>query len=198
MINLLPPDYRLRQRSGRLNTHLSYWLGLGTALSTGLLLILGVGWLYIDRQIRDLDRSIAAAEEQLEIQNLEQVQEQADEISQNVRIINQVLSRELRFSDLIQEIGKAMPPGTVLNSLTLSSRVSGALDLSASAKDYTVAAQIAVNLSDPKNNIFAKVDIVNIKCPASTDVYPCSASLRALFDNQAPKRFLNVPGGSTQ
>ena len=85
-----------------------------------------------------------------------------------------------------------MPPGAILGSLTLSNKVTGTLDLSASAKDYSSAAQVAVNLSDPKNNIFAKVDIINVNCSAITNAYPCNATFRALFSQKTPDRFLNV------
>ncbi|HSX17848.1 MAG TPA: hypothetical protein VLE51_00625 [Candidatus Saccharimonadales bacterium] len=197
MINLLPTDYRLKLHYGRLNARLIHWLEIGAALTAGLILVLAVGWLYINQQVKDLNQSIATTQAELQSQNLKQVQKQADEISQNVRIINQVLGREIRFSDLIQEIGKVMPPGAILGSLTLT-KVNGALDLTANAKDYASAAQIAVNLSDPKNNIFEKVDIININCSATGGAYPCGVNLKALFGKNTPARFLNVATGSKQ
>jgi Tfp pilus assembly protein PilN len=198
MINLLPTDYRTRLRYGRMNARLRHWIEIGVFLIVGLIIILAMGWLYIEDQISNLNHSVAQTESQLQAQNLQKVQKQADQISQNVRTINQVLGRELRFSDLIQEIGKVMPPGTILGTLTLSNKVTGTLDLSAGAKDYASAAQVAVNLSDPKNNIFAKVDIVNVNCAAIGNAYPCSATFRALFDQKTPEKFLNVSSGAGQ
>lgn len=198
MINLLPNDYKLHLHYGRLNVRLSQYLAASIVIIGILILILVLGWLYTDQQIKNLNRSIAGTENQLKSQNLEGVRKQADEISQNIRIINQVLSREIRFSSLVQEIGKVMPTGTVLNSLTLSEGVSGAIDLNANAKDSTAAAQIAVNLSDPKNNIFANVDIVNVNCTLEAKEYPCTANLRALFDQKTAQRFLNVASGESQ
>jgi Tfp pilus assembly protein PilN len=163
-----------------------------------LALIAAAGWLYIDQQIKGLNRSIAVTEQQLKNQKLEQVRKQADEISQNIRVINQVLEREIRFSSLIQEIGKVMPAGTVLNSLTLSEKVGGAVDLNASTKDSSAAAQIGINLTDPKNNLFAKVDIVSVNCATVEKTYPCTAVLRAVFDKKTPERFLNVATGEEQ
>ena len=197
MINLLPNDYKLHLRYGRLNVRLGQWLLFSVIIIAGLVLILGLGWLYMDQQTKDLDRSIAATQAQLKNQNLEQVRDQADEISQNIKVINQVLSREIRFSSLIQEIGKVMPSGTVLSSLTLSNRVAGAVDLNTNTKNAVAAAQIAVNLSDPKNNLFAKVDIVNVNCSSEDKPYPCTATLRALFDNKTLERFLNVASGDS-
>lgn len=198
MINLLPNDYKLSLRYGRLNIRLGQWLGISTIIIAGVILILGLGWLYMDQQIKDLNRAITTTEDQLKIQNLEEVQKQADEISQNIRVINQVLGREIRFSSLIQEIGKVMPTGTVLNSLTLSEKVNGAVDLNASTKNSTAAAQIAINLSDPKNNIFAKVDIVNVNCSLEKKAYPCTATFRALFDQKTAERFINAAAGDSQ
>jgi hypothetical protein len=121
-------------------------------------------------------------------------QKKAKDITNNIKTINQVLSREIRFSDLISHIGSVMPPGTVLSGLTLS-KVDGALDLSATAKDYSSATQIAVNLSDPKNKIFDKVDIVSINCSSTVgSTYPCGASFRTLFSKTTQSQFLNVPG----
>jgi Tfp pilus assembly protein PilN len=196
MINLLPGDYRTALRLGRTNARLRHWIEIGVLLIVGLGLILGVGWLYINQQVNNLNSSIAATQKQLETQHLEEVQKQADQISQNIRIINQVLSRELRFSALIQEIGRVMPDGTVLGSLTLSNKIKGALDLTVSAKSHVAAAQVAVNLSDPKNNIFAKVDIISINCSTQSGAssgYLCTGSYRALFDSKTPNRFLNIP-----
>lgn len=198
MINLLPPDYRLHLRVGRLNVRLSRWLAIGGIMIGGLVLILAAGWLYMDQQIKDSNHSITTTQQQLEAQNLEKVRKQADEISQNIKVINQVLSREIRFSSLIQEIGKVMPSGTVLKSLTLSEKVAGGIDLSANARDSTAVAQIAVNLGDPDNNIFAQVDIININCSSANNAYPCTGTFRALFDNKTSGRFLNVATGVSQ
>lgn len=198
MINLLPRDYKLRLRYGRLNIRLIQWLGISIIIIAGLILILGLGWLYMDQQIKSLNRSIATTQQQLKTQNLEGVRKQADEISQNIRVINQVLGREMRFSSLIQEIGKVMPSGTVLSSLTLSEKVTSAVDLNTIAKSSTAAAQIAINLSDPKNNIFAKVDIVNVNCSLIEKTYPCTATFRALFDKKTPERFLNAAAGDSE
>jgi Tfp pilus assembly protein PilN len=198
MINLLPADYRLKLRYGRLNARLTQWLVISLAVIGGLMLILGAGRLYLAQQTRSLNQSITTTQNQLKEQNLEQVQKQAEEISQNIRVIEQVLKREIRFSDLIQEIGQVMPRGAVLNSLTLSEKVSGALDLNANAKNYESAAQIAVNLSDPKNNLFTKVDIINISCSSANRAYPCTGAFRALFDAKTSQRFLNVATGESQ
>lgn len=196
MINLLPAEYHASLRSVHFNSILRRWIAAVLLATGGLMLIMAVGWVYIDQQNRDLSRNISSLNQQLQAQDLAGTQAKAKAITTNIKIINQVLSREIRFSDLIKQIGSVMPPGTVLSGLTLT-KVDGALDLATSARDSTSAAQIAVNLSDPKNKIFDKVDIVNINCSAaSTNPYPCTATFKALFSNSTKNQFLNVPGAS--
>jgi len=194
MINLLPPRHTAAIRYARQNTVLRTWL-IGAVAAIGILLvILASGWLYMDSQSKNLGRNISVTQQQLKAQNLEQVQKDAKEITSDIRIINQVLRQEIHFSDLIQTIGRIMPPGTVLGSLSLSNKVSGALDLSANATNYTSAAQIAVNLSDPKNTLFSKVDIVSISCSTTdTQTYKCTAILKALFSKTAQTKFMSLP-----
>lgn len=193
MINLLPPVYADAIRYGRMNAVLRRWLFAILFSIGGLAAIISFGWLYIEQQTKSLQTGINSSKQQLDAQDLEKVKKDADEISSDIRIINQVLSQEIRFSGLIQDIGKIMPSGTVLGSITLT-KVNGAIDLSTNAKDYASAAQIAVNLNDPANNLFDKVDIVNINCAPTTIIgdYKCAATFRALFNKSAASRYLNV------
>ncbi|MBI2588961.1 hypothetical protein HYW35_02025 [Candidatus Saccharibacteria bacterium] len=198
MINLLAPDRSANLRYGHFNSILKRWLITTILAAGGLVLIVAMGWLYIANQSRNLTNSLSSTKQQLQAQDLAGVQKQAMTISSNIKIINQVLSREIRFSDLVQQIGTVMPTGTVLASLTLN-KVDGAIDLSATGRDYTSAAQIAVNLGDPKNNIFQKVDIISINCSSgSTSAYPCNATFKALFSPATKKQFLNVPAGASR
>lgn len=198
MINLIPPNYYQGMRIGRANAKLARWLVVGVIAAGGLLLIVVAGSLYLTHQNTKLNQRIETINQQLKDQNLNEVQKQAQDINGNIKVINQVLGREIRFSELIQEIGSVLPGGTVLNSLTLT-KVDGPIDLSADAIDYTAASQIAVNLSDPKNELFDKVDIVNINCDASpTSAYACNATYKALFSKTAKTRFLNAATGGSQ
>jgi len=197
MINLLPPERAAQIRYGRSNSSLRQWLMAAAAAIAGLAVIIFSGMIYINQQSDDLQNNITTAKKQLTTENLTGVQADAKGISSDVKLINQVLGREIRFSDLMTAIGKVMPSGTILSGLTLTN-INSAIDVSANALDYTSAAQIAINLSDPTNNLFAHVDIVNISClhdhPSSP--YPCTAIYKALFSKSAANRFLNVTKAS--
>jgi len=168
------------------------------AAIAGLLVILAGGWIYINIQAKSLQKNIDTTNQQLQAQNLSKVQKDAKEITGDIKVINQVLSTEVRFSDLIQAIGNDMPSGTVLGSLSLN-KISGALDLSANAKDYSSAAQIAVNLGQSQNGLFSKIDIEGVSCGGANNTgaiqqnYPCAVTMRALFSKSAQTKFLSVP-----
>jgi Tfp pilus assembly protein PilN len=196
MINLLPPETAAAIRYGRQNTVLRVWLiGMAAAI-IGLIIITLGGWFYIHRQAGTLQRGINVTNQQLQAQNLAKVQADAKTITGDIKVITQVLGSEIKFSDLIQAIGQDMPQGTVLSSLKIG-KVVGALDLTANAKDYQSAAQVAANLSDPKNGLFTKVDIISVTCGAQDSQaqtgYPCTAILKALFSSDVRTKFLSVP-----
>jgi len=193
MINLLPPERATQIRYGRSNTKLRGWLLAAAAAIVGLVIIIVIGMIYINQQSKDLQSNIATDKLQLTTENLAQVQSDAKGISSDVKLINQVLGREIRFSDLMLNIGKVMPSGTILSGLTLTN-LNSAIDVSANTLDYNSAAQIAVNLSDPGNDLFTHVDIVNIACQHDhpTSPYSCTAVYKALFSKTASNSFLNI------
>lgn len=197
MINLLPPQNVAAIRFGRQNSTLRIWL-LGAAVAiVGLIIILAGSWIYLDHQSKGFQTTINASNAQLKAQNIDKVRAESKEITSDINVIDKILSQEIHLSDLIQSIGSYMPPGAVLGSLSLSDKVTGTIDLSANTKDYAGAAQIAVNLSDPKDNLFSKVDIVNISCGSNPEtVYKCSSTFRALFSKDAQSRFVGVPAGN--
>lgn len=197
MINLLPPSYATRIKYGRLNTKLRLWV-LGALVSIIILVVIFAGgWLYLNSQSNNLQKQLDVTNAQLKAQNLEKVKKDSSEISGDIKVINQILSSEIHFSKLIQDIGAIMPPQTVLATLSLSEDNSGAIDLTANSVDSSSAAQIAVNLSDPANGLFSKVDVINVSCDITKQsTYKCVDIYKAMFFPKALKNYQNVPGGS--
>lgn len=197
MINLLPPDLKDNTRYARRNTRLRRW---ATGLFFGIVTIAAIvmaGQLYLQRSINQYSVQVEQGREQLKAQNLEQTQTQVQDLTESLRLVVQVLSREILFSKLITQIGSALPNGSVLSELSIS-KVKGGIDLRAAAVDHSTATQVQLNLQDPKNKIFEKADIINIQCAPATATatntttaqYPCTVQLRALFAPNNPFAFL--------
>lgn len=196
MINLLPPDQREAIMYARRNTKLRSWVVALITILIGMLLFLAAGQVYIERTTDRYTAQVEAEQISLKSQKLEETQKQVQDLSNNLKLIIQVLSREVLFSKLLRQVGNVMPPGSVLSSIEIS-KVEGGIDLSAQAKDYNTASQVQVNLQDPSNKLFDKVDIIQVSCGTAKDgPYPCKVTLRALFSKNNPYLFINNQTGA--
>lgn len=192
MINMLPGDYVETIKHSKNNENIMRWMGATLVATAILVIILASGWLYLDHENKQLSSQISLSKNSLVAQNLEGVKKEASVISNDIKTINQVLGKEVRFSKLIQNIGQVMPAGTVLDGLTLT-KTDGSIDLTASSKDYKSGAQIALNLSDKQNGIFSRADIISLNCTSADAEYKCSVVLKALFSKDSKNKFLNIP-----
>lgn len=199
MINLLPPDSKQGITYARRNTTLLRW---SFALLAGIALI-GIitvsGYFYLGKAVKNSQEEVAQTEQQLKEQKLEDTQKRVQQISSSLKLVVQVLGKEVLYSKLIQQIGSAMPPNTVLTNLSIN-KLQGGIDLQASATDYQSATQVLVNLKDPKNKIFSNADLISSQCGGSSSntstKYPCSVTIRAQFAADNPFLFVNQSSGN--
>lgn len=203
MINLLPPDKKQSIAFARRNTTLIGWL-TSVLISFGLVIVIIVlGFMYTSQAIKSYNEQIAETQETLKVQKLEETQKRVEEISSSLKLVVQVLGKEVMFSKLLQQIGAAMPPDTILTSLSIN-QLQGGLDLQASATNYQTASQVQVNLKDPSNKIFSNADLVGIQCGTSAGTsttsttetranskYPCSVTIRVQFSPDSPFSVMN-------
>ena len=193
MINLLPPELKQEYHYARLNTGLMRWVTLVGFGIIGLVLLSGIGWLYLQQQADSYSAQAVAAEAGLKDQKQTETQKEAKEVSDSLKLAVQVLAKEVLFSKLLKQLAITIPTNVSLSGLNIS-ELSGGVDISASTTDYKSATQLQVNLTDPDNQIFEKADIVNINCASSTNKYPCSVTIRAQFAKNNPFLFVNNKG----
>ena len=199
MINLLPPDSKKTFFYARRNTQLiRFVIGLTIGI-VGLLVIIGASMLYLQQETKAYEEAVSTTKAELKKENEAQTVQRVQDISNSLKLVVSVLEQEVLFSKLLRQVGAVMPQGTVLEDLSLSNELSGALDLRAGAVDYRSASQVQVNLQDTKNSIFDRADIVNIKCSSSADAdkpdpYPCEITLRALFSKNNNFMLLSPKG----
>lgn len=195
MINLLPPDVKRSYWYAHRNVGLLRWiiaLGIGLA---GLAAISTAGLIYIRQQAQGYTGQIAAAEASLKQQNLSATQKQVKDITGSLKLAVQVLSKEVLFSKLLNQLATVTPSNAVLTDLTIA-QAQSAVTITATTTDYNAATQLQINLADPANRIFAQADIISIACnatPVSGVVphYPCTVIIRALFASNNPFLFVN-------
>lgn len=192
MINLLPPSLKDEYNYGRRNLTLRrYAITLAFGL-LGVALLTGAGLFLMQQSINSNNKQLASTQKQLDDGKLEQTRKQAEDITGSLKLAVNVLSQEILFSKLLTQIGQVTPSNTILTDLSIT-QIGGGIDIKAKATDITSATQLQVNLSDPKNQIFSKADIQSISCTASSSdpKYPCTVTLRALFNTNNPFLFIN-------
>ena len=195
MINLLPPKTKSNYRYARRNQALRGWVAALALVLVGVGALVTYGLLNLQQQVTSYQHQVVSAQMSLKANKLSETEQQIKDISGSLKLATQVLSSEVLFSKLITQIGAAMPSGAVLSGLNIN-RTTGGIDLNANARDYGTASQVQLNMSNSANKIFAKADIVNISCATSKTVdkpnpYPCTVSLRALFNSNNQFLFIN-------
>lgn len=194
MINLLPPDLKTEYRYARRNSQLLHVIGVFFLGFVGLAVIAAAGVLYINQAANSYASEASELRQNLKQQKQAEINAKAKDISGSLKLAVQVLSQQILFSKLLEELAPAIPQGATLTDIAIS-ELQGAVDISANAVDYESATQLQVNLSDPDNKIFSKADIINISCGSGNegegdDPYPCSVSVRVQFGDS--KRFLFI------
>ena len=201
MINLMPYDFKEQIKFARRNTLLRRWAMFILVGIMGIVGLVFAGQLYIDQSIRAYQTQVTQSKARLADQKLEETQKHLEDLSNSLKLVLQVLSREVLFSKLLKQVGAVMPPGSALQSLSIS-KVEGGIDLQAVASDYQTGTQVQINLQDPRNKIFEKADIQSITCSSTPGIdprYPCQVSIRALFAKNNPFTFVqNKTGGTTK
>lgn len=192
MINLLPDEHKQDTIYARRNTSLLKWAFVLAISLVGIGLFTLGGQAYMQKSKSAYTKSIEETREDLKVQKLEETQKRLENISSNIKLVIQVLSREILFSKLIKQLGSVMPNGVILSKLDIG-KVQGGLDLFAKATSFETATQLQVNLQDPANRLFEKADIDSIKCGTSAEnsKYPCEIKIRALFTKDNPFLFIN-------
>ncbi len=192
MINLLPPTTKEQYDYSRRNVHLLHWVVAFAFALVGLLAIGTTGLVYMQHLASNYQSQIEAKNDSLANQKLAQTQAQAKDISNSLKLSVQVLSKEVLFSKLLEQLATVTPNNVTLSTLNIS-QTTGALDITANTTSYEAATQLQVNLQDPANKIFSKADIINITCSnGNKNKYPCQVTLRALFANDNPFLFINA------
>lgn len=193
MINLLPPDVKNGYNYARRNVVLVRWLIAFIIALAGLGALATYAVLSLHQESNNVSQRVATTENYFKKAKYADTQAQIQDISNNFKLVVQVLSQEVLFSQLLKQIAATIPNDANLTGLNIS-QTTGALDISANATDYNTATQVQVNLADPRNKIFSKADIVSISCDNASSTnprYPCSVSIRALFAPNNPFLFIN-------
>jgi Tfp pilus assembly protein PilN len=198
MINLLPPEVKQGYKYARFNRHLMHWIAAFIVAIAGVAVITAGGMLLMQSNINTYKSKIASTQAQLASQDLTGINAQITTISGNLKLMVQVLSKEILFSKLLDQLGTITPSNVELTSLTITP-ASSAIEITAQSSDYNAASQLQANLASPTNQIFSKADLVSVTCASgaqqvANQKYPCAIDIRAEFTSNNPFLFINAGG----
>ena len=165
MINLLPPARLTNLKIARSNTIIRRYVEL-TLLSMAFLAVaVIVAYYFLNAQQVDTKQTVEV--DQKKIAELQPVQKQAEQLSLTVNTVAGLLSHNIKFSDMLTQIGGVMPQGSVLTGLQFSIEdLKSPLIISAQVDSEQKAAILRNNIAS--SPLFSKADIQTISQVGAT------------------------------
>lgn len=181
MINLLPPEHKRDIRAARTNTLLIRYNLLLVGVLAFLLLAIGVVYVYLSNSKASADMTIKENKEA--VAGFAATEQEAQTFRQNLATAKEILDREVNYTDVILNISRALPSGSILTNLSL--------DASSFGKETTLAAQVksydkAIALKDAlsQSGLFTDVHFQSITSSSNAD-YPITVNLFVTFKKEA-------------
>ncbi len=158
MINLLPAEQKKAVQYARHNVSLFQYCVLVIVSSITLSAMLFFGITIMSNDQSEIETIIAT--DQVKLQELEIINSEAKALASTIDTISNVLVREVRFSEVISEIGSILPDGANLTSLSLSEDLNGplAMEVIADTPDLVGVLQENLVLSE----LFEGADILSV------------------------------------
>ncbi len=180
MINLLPGETKKQLRAARLNTVLIRYIIFLILAVVFLGAACTVSYLVLANSKSDAEK-VTNVNQSKPNSNME-ITKQADQISASLSSAKSMLDQQIKYSDIIMGIGAAMPPGTIISALTISSSsISSPLALKVNAKVSTVIANLQTNFE--KSTLFTEYTIQSTTTnPSDTIGHPIQASVSIVIN----------------
>lgn len=198
MINLLPPEAKEEALYGRRNRRLVFVaVGIfGVMFAMAALTVFGQ--FYLSRSEKQYINSGQVVEQRIKDQKLEDSQKGLETLSSNFKTASQILSKQILFSRLLPKFAEIIPKGAYVKQISIDDNDTF-LQFDIAAQSREVANQAYINVSDPKNGLFDKADLLEIACTEAglknqtqtENAPPCRATVKALFKSTSPYLLLN-------
>ncbi len=200
MINLIPDNVKASTHYAILNSKLIRYLAVSALTMVAIGLITGASLLRMRQVDENLQGQLNGQNQQ--ITQLKPVEAQGQKLSDQITTIKELLNRQVKFSLVIPNIAKILPPGAVMSNLdfsvddivasaTVKASAASAGDkpfvVSALVKDQDTAATLLDNIN-AKKDLFTAADTIDIKRNADSVTatnYPYVTVINAYLKKQA-------------
>lgn len=181
MINLLSTDRKTEIRAARANVILSRYIAI---IAVALVFILGV--LYVSHML--LTQTMDSAETRIAANDTKAgvfsaTKQEVEALSAKLNDAKLLLDQEVSYANILTTLGRAMPAGTRLDSLTLNdSAISSGtpVELTAYAENDEKAATIQQALQI--SGLFSLVTLTSTNTDNTAEGYPVKVALTVTFN----------------
>lgn len=184
MINLLPHPQKNEIRAGRTNILLLRYITL--LLANMALIAVLLATVYISLSVSASTAKQHISENQQRTQSYTETKAAADAFRSDLTVAKLILEKDIHYSKLIYKISNALPPGVVLDSLTVDSQTLGtSVTINASASSYASAVGLKKSF-ETKTNLFSDVHFDTIKYDKDvTTPYKYKTGLNVIINKAA-------------
>lgn len=189
MINLLPPDERNQLRAARANTLLLRYNIIMVGILVFMVIALATVYFYLASAKAHADSVVS--DNNARVTSYAQVSAQANTFRSSLTDAKAIISKEVLYSKTLLAIAQQLPPGVVMDTLSLDATTFGTpTTLALRAKDH--AAALAAKDAFQKSPLFSDVHLVNIALSAaggsgSAAQHPWTVSLSVVMSKDSAK-----------
>ena len=195
MINLLPYDQKQDIAYARKNYMLIKWL---VALLIAMVFILAIslgGAFIINNERAKAEASAKAEAEAIAASDEKQEFDKYKKFKTDYDTVVKLLSKQLRYSKIIQDIGNILPEGTNIDGIKLTPGATS-LTLSVNGESQQAIRKAFVNISKPndQNKLFPKADLESITCSDNASTVSsktCTATIKVLLNADSGYYYIN-------
>lgn len=155
MINLMPPDVKSSVKYGAYNVNIIQYGIMLVLIGVALAALITFGVQIVRSDEASLDDAIL--KKQLQLEDYSADNEKALALTAKISTISKLLEGEVKFSELLQEIGRLLPAGSSLTGLQLTTEFSEPIVLVATVDSKQTATQLQQNLAN--SDLFVGADI---------------------------------------
>lgn len=182
MINLLNPEQQRQLRAARLNLHLLKFALLSIFIVIGVAGIYATGFWTVITSKASSEIEFSTAKKELDTYTA--TTQQAESYRQNLTVAKQIMGGEITFSSFLISLGTAMPSGTIIEQLSLSThditaKKADSIAIHTRAKSY--ADVLRIKQAFESSNLFSSVRIAS----TSTAALPDAKGIQAAYPYEA-------------
>lgn len=179
MINLLPADKKAELRAARTNTIISRYAGIVLAAVMFCVGVLYFSYTLLAQTMQSTKNRTEATKSQAS--GLDGTNSEVQTLTAKLSESKQLLDQDVRYSKVLTKLGQAMPPNTILDSVSFTeSSFSGTPStLRVYAKSVADTNTLIQNLH--ASQVLSQVTIQTTEPTGGIDGYPVTVTLSGMF-----------------